>query len=149
MNKNIFKTLLVVLFFCAIPLDAHHPLEAPSLVEAQAPYVKEKKDDVKLPEDYTLDDAIDKFSREYSIPREWLVNLAKCESSFGKRLVGDNGNAYGQYQYWEPTWVEFEKRIGQDLDKFSLYDQTKMTAFALDNNLGHRWSCNYLTGKVK
>ena len=94
-------------------------------------------------------DTIDKFSREYSIPKEWLINLANCESSFGKRIVGDGGLARGVYQYHLGTWLWFEKLSGMDLDRESYFDQSKMTSWALQNNLGGHWSCDYKTGKVR
>ena len=150
--KNIIHTVVIVFFLVIMPLDASHLAGAPTLVEAQTPYIKEDKKDldekVKHPKDYTLTESINKFSLEYNIPREWLINLASCESTYGKRLIGDGGNAYGQFQYWEDTWKEFERRSGMNLDKYSSYDQVKMTAWALKNNLGHRWSCDYQTGNV-
>lgn len=104
---------------------------------------------VKQPEEYTLDEAINKFSSEYNIPRQWLVNLAKCESSYGIRLVGDNGNAYGPFQYWNRTWNYFEDLSNMNLNRNSMYDQTRLTAWALSNGYGGHWSCDYRTGKVK
>lgn len=104
---------------------------------------------VKQPSELTLTESIDKFSAEYNIPRAWLVNLAKCESSFGTRLVGDNGNAYGPYQYWTRTWNYFEQLSGMNLNRNSQYDQTRLTAWALANGYGSHWSCDYRTGKVK
>lgn len=94
----------------------------------------------------TLTETIDKFALEYSIPREWLVNLAKCESSYGTRLVGDNGNARGVYQYWERTWKWFEQLSGMDLDRESYYDQSRLTSWALKNGYGNHWTCDYKTG---
>lgn len=102
-----------------------------------------------LPVELTLTESIVKFSEEYNIPSIWLTNLAKCESSYGTRLVGDGGNARGVYQYWNRTWLWFEKLSGMDLDRESSYDQTKMTSWALANGYGSHWTCSYETGKPR
>ena len=104
---------------------------------------------VKQYSEPTLDESIDRYSAEYNIPRVWLVNLANCESSYGTRLIGDNGNAYGVYQYWIPTWLDFERMSKMDLNRDSEQDQVRMTSWALAHGYGSRWSCDYKTGKVK
>jgi len=108
---------------------------------------------VKQSSEPTLDETIDKFSAEYNVPKAWLVNLATCESSYGTRLWGDwdgkEYRAYGTMQYHYTTWLDFEKWSHMDLNRNSQYDQVRMTAWALANGYGSRWSCDYKTGKVK
>lgn len=111
--------------------------------------IQDEEQIVKQLSQPTLDESIDQYSQEYNIPRQWLVNLATCESTFGTRWYGDKNNAEGPYQYWERTWNYFEKLSKLDLNKHSTHDQTRLTAWALSKGYGSHWSCNYKTGKVK
>lgn len=150
------KLILIVLLMLSAPVfaqssDALAPtneqLNEDSQISKKSTQVEEKI--VKQYSELTLDETIDKFSAEYNVPKAWLVNLATCESSYGTNLTGDNGHAYGVYQYWIPTWLDFERMFNIDLNRNSQYDQVKMTAIALSKGYGYRWSCDYKTGKVK
>ena len=110
---------------------------------------QEKEVEVKHDRELSLEETIDKFSAEYNVPKAWLINLAKCESTMGTRLIGDNGQAYGVYQYHVPTWLDFEKWSGMNLNRQSQYDQVHMTAWALSAGKGGNWSCDYRTGKPR
>jgi len=97
----------------------------------------------------SLEENIEFYAKEYQIPSVWLTNLAKCESTMGKNLWGDNNKAFGVFQYHSPTWSDFERWSGMNLDRYSEHDQVKMTAWALSTGRGYNWSCNYKTGKVR
>ena len=148
--------LCIAALLIMVPVHAQTPT-APQEVQSTPTVEKtinvdveqEKEVEVKHVREPSLDEAIDKFSAEYNVPKAWLVNLAKCESTMGTRLIGDNGQAYGVYQYHVGTWLDFERWFKVDLNRNSEYDQVKMTAIALSKGYGYRWSCDYKTGKPR
>lgn len=144
-TRIVWHTIIIIwLIFLSFP--EAHSAQAPAVTVE--PVVVEQNV-TPVADTMSLEQIIDKFSLEYNIPKAWLINLAKCESTMGKYLIGDGGYAYGVYQYHEPTWKDFERWSGMDLDKYSMYDQTKMTAWALSTGRGYNWSCDYRTGFVK
>lgn len=95
----------------------------------------------------TIQEDIKKYSEINNIPEQWLINLGKCESSLNQNSIGDSGHAVGLFQYWDETWNRFSRLYGVTLDKYSYHDQIRLTAWAIANNHGGEWSCDYLTGK--
>lgn len=83
---------------------------------------------------------IQHYGKQYGVSTRLLEAVARCESHIGKNTNGDGGNAQGIYQYWESTWLQFEKEIGEDLDKSSTHDQVKMTAWAFSKGKGNHWT---------
>lgn len=77
----------------------------------------------------TNEDYIVEFSRYYGSDEKELLRVATCESKLGQDRIGDGGHAIGLYQYWQDTFNQFEKLIGEDLNIDSNYDQAKLTAF--------------------
>lgn len=76
----------------------------------------------------TAQDYIVEFAEKYNTDPNVLLKVAKCESRY-EQIKGDGGHATGIFQYWNNTWNDFEKLIGEELDINSIHDQAKMTAF--------------------
>lgn len=97
----------------------------------------------------TINDYINQYATEFNIPKQWLHNLAKCESTYRPTVYGDGGNAYGLFQYWQPTWDFFTTKYGKPLSRESPKDQIELTAWALNKGYGSHWTCDYKTGLVR
>lgn len=73
-----------------------------------------------------------------------------CESSNRHEGVwGDNGKAYGKYQFWEKTFDSLAKKAGRpELQWQSERDQEWLFTWAIQNGYGRLWTC-YNTIKYK
>jgi len=105
----------------------------------QAPSANEiaKIDTMSIPE------IIDTYGGSQSVN---IKKVAMCESSLRPHVVNYNDggqglHSYGLMQIQPPTWSDFEKWSGMDLDLHSPLDQVKMAKWAFDNGYGKRWTC--------
>jgi len=121
MKKVIFIVLIILAFFFFA-----------KTLKAKAPE--------RTIDEYTPRELIHLYGEQYGVSVRVLEAVARCESQIGKNTNGDGGNAQGIYQYWEGTWSDFEKIMGEDLDKSSTHDQIKMTAWAFSKGYGSHWT---------
>lgn len=100
--------------------------------------------------DYNLDAIIAKFSVVYGVNQEELKKVMMCESSGRSHVYGDGGLAYGPMQFHKPTFYEFSKKLGEELDYHSAYDQIKLASymFSLGDKGKRHWSCAKKLGIV-
>lgn len=63
-----------------------------------------------------------------------------CESRYEVAIKGDGGRALGVGQFHKPTFERLSKLMGEELDYYSYYDQTKLLAWSLDNGYGSNWT---------
>lgn len=93
--------------------------------------------------DFSVKEMISYFAEYYKADEKELSKVAKCESSFNQKAVGDGGRAYGIFQYHKPTFDRFSKLLGEDLDYYSAHDQLKLTAFVFAEYPQYKkhWSC--------
>lgn len=72
-----------------------------------------------------------------------IDKIIACESGGRHEGVwGDNGKAYGIAQFWEATFYRFAKDA--ELENPDWYDreqQLYLLDWALENGLGHHWTC--------
>lgn len=84
--------------------------------------------------DLTDKDYIRTYAKEFGVDSELLYDVMMCESS-GKKVVGDGGRSYNEFQWQKETWNLYEKMYSQEFgetkfDIHSLHDQSKLTAYA-------------------
>ena len=106
-------------------------------VMAQAP-VK-----IEPPKVLSVTETIKKYAELHQVSAEQLLTVAKCESSYNPKAVGDGGRAVNIFQYHRPTFIGFSKLMGEELDYYSYEDQAKLTAFIWKNYPQYRnqWTC--------
>ena len=78
----------------------------------------------------------DKYQIEYDL----LYNLAICESGLKHEKYGDNGRAYGLFQWWQSSWDMYNKKFGTTLDRKNIDDQAEMTAKVLNIGGYKNWT---------
>ncbi len=61
----------------------------------------------------------------------FMVRLARCESNLNPEAVGDKGKAYGLYQWWQKSWIYYNKIYKTNLDRESWIDQVKLSTWVI------------------
>jgi len=69
------------------------------------------------------------------------LKIAECESSLRPNVFGDNGRAYGVYQFHKPTFYEFSAKFGEELDYYNSEHNIKLAIWALANDREYHWTC--------
>lgn len=81
------------------------------------------------------------YAKEYGVSSQLALAIAECESNLRGNVFGDSGKAYGTYQFHKPTFKEFSKRMGEQLDYYNTEDNIKLAMWALSNKKEYHWSC--------
>jgi len=79
--------------------------------------------------------------KKYGVNPKIVENVAFCESTLRYNAVGDGGHAYGILQFHKPTFLQFEKKYGEDLNYNSSYDQAKLASKMIKDGYGSHWTC--------
>lgn len=85
---------------------------------------------------------IEQVSRQHGANPSLMKKVAFCESSYRPEAVGDGGRAKNIFQFHKPTFNEFEKKYGEDLNYNSAYDQTKLASKMIRDGKGSHWTCH-------
>lgn len=89
----------------------------------------------------TVPELIEHVSEPYNVNTDILKRVAWCESSYRYNVYGDGGKAYGIYQFHKPTFDHFSKKLGEELNYYSSYDQAKLAAYMFENGKQSHWTC--------
>jgi len=97
------------------------------------------------------------YSKVYKVNADYALAIARCESELKHTAVGDNGLAYGVYQFHRPTFALFEKKMrrtgelmeNESLDYKSTDDNVRMALWAFQNDKDHHWTCARKVAVVK
>ncbi|MFA6006148.1 MAG: transglycosylase SLT domain-containing protein [Candidatus Paceibacterota bacterium] len=81
------------------------------------------------------------YAKKYGVSKKLALAIAQCESNIRGNVFGDNGKAYGTFQFHKPTFKEFSAKMGEDLDYYNNEDSIKLAMWALANNKEYHWSC--------
>ncbi|HBM45676.1 MAG: hypothetical protein UT05_C0004G0018 [Parcubacteria group bacterium GW2011_GWF2_38_76] len=84
---------------------------------------------------------IKKYSKEFNYSEKMARAIAYCESNYVPNARGDNGKAYGVYQFHKPTFEMFSRLKGEKLDYYNPEDNIKLAIWALANDKENHWSC--------
>ncbi|MEK7192553.1 MAG: transglycosylase SLT domain-containing protein [Patescibacteria group bacterium] len=103
------------------------------LGEAPSPVICESKACVK--------DLIEMYAKRYGTNVKLATDIARCESEFRTDVYGDSGKAYGVFQFHKPTFDEFAKKFGDELDYKNTEDNIKLAVWALAHGKANHWSC--------
>ena len=70
-----------------------------------------------------------------------MSRVMACESSGKIDAVGDNGRAYGLFQFWENTFKLFAKDMGEKLEWKNPEHQIKLASWAFSKGKQTHWTC--------
>lgn len=80
------------------------------------------------------------FSDLYNVDYKLIDKIIECESKYNNDVCSDGGRSCGVAQFQKPTFNELSKKMGEDLDYYSEYDQVKLLAWSVSNGYGKRWT---------
>lgn len=136
MKKYIWITVWIAFLLAIILIPTAH-------AEAPSPTISEM----------TSAQLIEHYSELYGSSSNELEKVMACESGGNQKAIGDNGHSKGVYQYWEGTFNEFSKELGQKMDYNSSMDQIQLTAWAFSKGTDYKnnWTCYrwLVHGKIK
>lgn len=75
-----------------------------------------------------------------------IHTIAHCESRLNPKAInyhdgGHNKHSVGILQFQEATFKEWSKRLGEELDYYSSYDQIKVAKYMIEKGQARQWSC--------
>lgn len=126
--------------------EASQPLlQAEGIAHSPDDYVYIENEDVNKPPPFVSKEKIDgwlkKYAKQYSVSYEEMKRVMLCESTGKIDAIGDNGKAYGLFQFWENTFNLFSKEMGESLEYKNPEDQVKLASWAFSKGKQPHWSC--------
>ena len=88
-----------------------------------------------------IKDLIRQYSALYAVSYEEMRRVMMCESSGKIDAVGDNGKAFGLFQFHENTFKMFAKDLGEKLEWKNPEHQIKLASFAFSKGKQTHWTC--------
>jgi hypothetical protein len=88
---------------------------------------------------------IDHFAKLYGVDGSIVSKVIECESE-GRHyaengmIQGDGGLSMGIAQFQKSTFERMEKKLGEDLNYESSFDQIKLLSFAISQGWGREWT---------
>jgi hypothetical protein len=80
--------------------------------------------------------AIRYVSLKYGADADVMIKVANCESGIRHDVFGDNGKAFGIYQYWKGTFKQYCEG-----SYYSAKDQIDCAVRMINEGQGSHWSC--------
>jgi len=84
----------------------------------------------------TVEQRIRRVAKKEGYNADYLVALAKCESSLDQFAIGDQANSYGIFQINQGYWPD-TKEIALDIE-----ESTRWTINQLKQDRSYLWSCS-------
>jgi len=81
------------------------------------------------------------YSAQYAVSAEEMTRVMMCESSGKADAIGDNGLAFGLFQFHENTFNLFSKELGEKLDWKNPEHQIKLASWSFANGKQRHWTC--------
>jgi len=92
-------------------------------------------------ESINIEALLKKYSEQYAVSYEEMKRVMMCESGGKVDVVGDGGNAYGLFQFWEGTFYYIASRTGEDLDWKNPEHQIKVACYGFAHGFQPHWTC--------
>lgn len=83
---------------------------------------------------------VNHFAKIYGVDGSIVNKVIKCESEGFHGAVGDGGRSRGIAQFQKSTFERMEKKLGEDLNYESSYDQIKLLTYAISQGWGNEWT---------
>lgn len=89
-----------------------------------------------------MKELIEFYADMYGVKKEVALKVAACESEYKTTALGDNGKAYGVFQFHKPTFTEFAKKFGDDsLEYKNVEHSIELAMWAISQGKGAHWTC--------
>ena len=113
------------------------PTKAPDIKPVSVTAVRVSRK-VTPPEEVTV--LIERYSSQYGINKDMMINIAHCESGF--RANATNGPYAGLYQFVSSTWASNRRAMGLDPNpelRFNAEEAVKTAAFKMSRDGYGAW----------
>ena len=113
------------------------------LITTTSPVIAQAPVKVEPPKVLSVTETISFYAELHGANLSELLTVAKCESGYNPKAVGDGGRAVNVFQYHRPTFNSFSKLMGEELDYYSYLDQSKLTAWIWVHYPSYKshWTC--------
>jgi soluble lytic murein transglycosylase-like protein len=91
---------------------------------------------MRVPREKTINELITEKANKYGVSEEVMHAVIKCESTYNKNAIGDQGNSYGLVQIHLPSWKNITKEQALD-PEFAI----SFLAEKLSEGKGNLWTC--------
>ena len=96
--------------------------------------------------DKSIKEQVEYWGNYYKIDSSMMMKVIKCESNFNKDCIAWNDGGKGKHsvgilQFQESTFLRYEKKLGEDLDYYSTYDQIKLASYMWSLGQQRQWTC--------
>lgn len=82
---------------------------------------------------------------KYGLDPDWLVSIARCESTLNPKAVNynynENGNPSGLFQHLSGYFPARAEKYGYSTDVFDAYSNANTTAAMMADGLQGLWEC--------
>jgi len=95
---------------------------------------------LKISAELPLEKQVELFTLVYGGDAEINKKVIQCESNGKQTAVGDSGLSRGIAQFQKPTFDMLSKKMGEELDYNSSYDQIKLMVWSISNGYGRNWT---------
>jgi len=89
----------------------------------------------------SIPDLIVKYADVYNVEASAALAIARCESNYRSDVYGDNGLAYGVFQFHRDTFDMFAKKFGGDWDYFNTEDNVHLAIRMFAIGEWNHWTC--------
>ncbi len=101
--------------------------------------------------EWTVDEVktlVDTYADKYSVSRQLMHKVVKCESSYNATAVNWNDShklsqgSHGVAQFSKETFIGFAKQMGKSYsDPYNAEQALDVMAWAVSKGYGRHWSC--------
>lgn len=86
--------------------------------------------------------AVQRWARYYQVDIGFALCVAYHESRFDRFAVGDEGAAFGLYQFWLPTWRMLRQQMGLSTQdrRFHVEESVKTALWAFAHGYRSHWA---------
>lgn len=89
---------------------------------------------------------LEEVPKKYNINPVIIQKVAYCESTHNPKAINYNDGGKGKHsvgimQFQSATFYYWEKKLGEDLNIDSTYDQVKLASYMVSQGQIHQWSC--------
>lgn len=153
MIKRLIIASILIWAFCALGrLTIIYRNIYLSHIEAEEQLNKQQLEQERINK-LTVEEILKEIPPKYGVKSETVKKIAHCESTLNPKAINYNDGGPGKHsvgilQFQKITFDGYSKKMGEDLDYYSTYDQAKVASYMISKGQIHQWSCSRILGMV-
>lgn len=94
----------------------------------------------------TVEEIIKEIPPKFGVKVAVAESVTKCESTHNPNAINYHDGGYGKHsvglwQFQKLTFDSYAKKMGEELDYYSAYDQTKVASYMIAHGKANSWTC--------